>query len=289
MKFELSSTECEIVYQFERTQSLEELAIKLGKDISVVSRNIKAIAEKSSVFEKRNGRWSLTDKGLALNKWTEESIYSQRLVLNQQKSITVAATREFASRILLPKINDLTNESEATVSIVSSDNGIERLLLSGQADFGFDCGRPTDPLIAHKTVARESFALVASKEFIKKNKIKHKSDLKDSDYLHFTRSALYILGNDEGAKRSFGTFSDISTLREACKLGYGWSILPYYTVVSELKEGSLKIIPGHKSQAMMFGVWWVRERKSISPWVEKALTWLSEQEKSLFYEESTSK
>lgn len=285
MKFELSSTECEIVYQFERNQSLEELAVKLGRDISVVSRNIKAIAEKSDVFEKRNGRWMLTEKGLALNKWTEESIYSQRLVLKQQKSVTIASTREFASRILMPEITKLTSDNETTVSIMSSDNGIEKLLLGGQADFGFDCGRPTDPLIAYKTVARESFALVASKDYIKKNKIKRKEDLSDADYLHFTRSSLFILGNDDGAKRSFGTFSDISTLREACKLGHGWAILPYYTVVSELKEGTLKIIPGHKSNHMLFGVWWVRDRKSISPWVEKALIWLADQEKSLFYED----
>ena len=143
MKFELSSNECEIVYQFERNNSLEELALKLGRDISVVSRNIKSIAEKSDVFEKRNGRWILTEKGQALNKWTEESIYSQRLVLSQQKNITIASTREFASRILMPAIKSLTIDNETTVSIVSSDNGIEKLLLSGQADFGFDCGRPT--------------------------------------------------------------------------------------------------------------------------------------------------
>lgn len=284
MKFELSSTECEIVYQFERNQSLEELALKLGRDISVVSRNIKAIAEKSDVFEKRNGRWMLTEKGLALNKWTEESIYSQRLVLQQQKSVTIASTREFASRILMPGIKKLTN-NETTVSIISSDNGIEKLLLSGQADFGFDCGRPTDPLIAFKTVARESFALVASSDYIKKNKIKKKEDLVDSDYLHFTRSSLFILGNEVSNKRSFGTFSDISTLREACKLGHGWAILPYYTVVSELTSGTLKIVPGHKSNHMLFGVWWVRDRKSITPWTDKALSWLKDQEKNLFYED----
>jgi DNA-binding transcriptional LysR family regulator len=285
MKFELSSNECEIIYQFERSQSLEELALLLGRDISVISRNIKSIAEKSDVFEKRNGRWMLTEKGFALNKWTEESIYSQRMVLQQQKSLTIASTREFASRILMPKILELTGDSNTTVSIISSDNGVEKLLLTGQADFGFDCGRPTDPMLAYKNVAKESFALVASKQYIKDHKIKHKKDLKEADYLHFTRSSLYILGDEAGAKRSFGTFSDISTLREACKLGHGWAVLPYYAVVSELKEGSLKIIPGHKSNHMHFGVWWVRERKSVAPWVEKAMTWLSEQEKSLYYEE----
>lgn len=284
MKFELSSNECEIIYEFQQSQSLEELAQKLGRDISVVSRNIKAIAEKSDVFEKRNGRWMLTEKGFALNKWTEESIYSQRLVLQKQKNITIAATREFASRILIPKIQLLTQESDVTVSIVSSDNGIEKLLLNGDADFGFDCGRPTDPLISFKHVARESFALVASPTYLKKNKIKLKADLLETDYLHFSRSSLYIMSGETKSKRAFGTFSDISTLREACKMGHGWAVLPYYTVVNELKDGALKIVPGHKSQPMHFGVWWVRERKSISPWVEKALQWLSDQEPQLFYD-----
>ena len=287
MKFELSSHECEIVFQFERNQTLEELAQKLGKDISVVSRSIKSIALKSDVFEKRNGRWILTEKGFALNKWTEESVYSQKLILSQQKSLTIASTREFASRILMPQIKKLAKGNETTISVVSSDEGVEKLLLSGQADFGFDCGRPVDPLIAYKAVARESFVLVASKDYIKSNKIKQKNDLKDNDYLHFSRSALYSVSNNSGEvlKRTFGTFNDISTLREACKLGLGWSVLPYYAVVSELKNGELKIIPGHKNHPMMFGVWWVRERKSISPWVEKALLWLSEQEKNLFNNE----
>ncbi|MBC7429111.1 MAG: hypothetical protein H7336_10895 [Bacteriovorax sp.] len=105
-----------------------------------------------------------------------------------EKSVTIASTREFTSRILMLKKNYLTGDNETTVSIKSSDNGIERLLLSGQADFGFDCGRPTDPLIAHKTVAKESFALVASKEYIKKNKVRNKTDLNDADYLHTPRS-----------------------------------------------------------------------------------------------------
>lgn len=280
-RFGLSSQECEILLEFERAPSLQALADQLHKDISVVSRNLKSISEKSDVLEKRNGRWALTHKGLALNKWTEEAIFSQNLTLSRQKSLKIATTREFASRILVPQTRALIGDDNLTVSLVSSDDGIESLLLAGEADFGFDCGRPQSPLIAFKRVARESFALVASPQFIKKNKVKTFEDVREHQHLKFTRSKSSILDLDVDANHYYGTFSDISTMREACKLSYGWAILPYYTVVTEIQTGKLKTIPGLKIEDAKFGVWWLRERKTLLPWIKRATQWLKSQESKL--------
>jgi DNA-binding transcriptional LysR family regulator len=277
LRFPLTSQECEILLEFEQNSSLAELSKALGKDISVVSRNLKSIAEHSDVLEKKNGRWSISDKGIALNQWTREALFSQRLVLSRQKSIKVATTREFAARVLMPHTRELLGDEDISISIISSDDGIEKLILNGEADFGFDCGRPKDPIISFKRVVPEPFALVAAPRFIKRNKIKDFKDIREHSRLGFSRSEGKILDLSVEATRYFGNFSDIATLREACLLGYGWAILPYYTVARELELKKLKVIPGLKIEDEKFGVWWLRERQSVQPWVKRALKWLKAQ------------
>jgi len=280
-RFQLNSHDCEILLEFERQGSLQALADALGKDISVVSRNLKAIAGETSCLEKIGGRWALTPEGLALNHWTREAVYSQRLALQRQKSLVIATTREFASRVLIPQTRSLVGNEDLSISVISSDDGIEDLVLSGKADFGFDCGRPKDPLVSFKRVAKEPFALVASPDFIKRFKIKSFEDLESRDHLKFGRNPNSILDLDVEATRYYGTFSDIQTLREACILGYGWAILPKYAVKKELKEKILKEVSGLNIEDEKFGVWWLRERKSLEPWIKKATKWLKEQEKHL--------
>lgn len=280
-RFQLNSYDCEILLEFERQGSLQALADALGKDISVISRNLKAIAHSSDCLEKIGGRWNLTPEGIALNHWTREAIYSQRLALQRQKSLVIATTREFASRILIPQTRPLVGEEDMSISIISSDEGIEELILSGKADFGFDCGRPRDPLVSFKRVAKEPFTLVASPKFIKRFKIKNFEDLESHYHLKFGRNPNSILDLDVEATKYYGTFSDIQTLREACILGYGWAILPKYTVNKELKEKQLAVIPGLNVEDEKFGIWWLRERKSLDPWIKKATKWLKEQEKRL--------
>jgi DNA-binding transcriptional LysR family regulator len=278
MRFLISSQECELLLAFECKSNLQELSELFNKDISVLSRNLKSIAKKSDLLEKQHGRWVLTDKGKALNAWSREAMYSQRLSLERQKSLKIAATREFASRILLPQARGLIGDEDISVSIISSDAGIERLILAGQADFGFDCGRPYSPSIAFKRIVRERFVTIAAPIFIERSHIADFSNLKDKDHLRFMRNEGAVWDLDVEASHYFGTFSDMASLREACKLGFGWAVIPYYAVKKELNEGSLVEVLGKEFADQKFGVWWLRERKNIAAWVERAAKWLEQQE-----------
>ncbi|USN50449.1 MAG: substrate-binding domain-containing protein [Myxococcales bacterium] len=277
MRFLLTSQECELLLRFEENSSLVELAKALHKDVSVVSRNLKAISHKFDVLKKHQGRWILTEKGKSINAWSKEAIFSQQLSLGQQKNIRIATTREFASRILLPKIKMLIGEQDISVSIVTSDSGIENYILSGKADFGFDCGRPQSPGVAFKRLVRERFAIVASPNFTKKYSIKHFDDLDDKNHLKFMRAEGAVLDLDVNTTQYFGTFGDISNLRQACVLGYGWAVMPYYMVKKEIEEGALIEITGTHFPDQKFGVWWQRDRASIIPWIHRASEWLSKQ------------
>lgn len=276
-RFPLSSQDCEILLAFEARKSLQSLAESMAKDISVVSRNLKAISERAPVIEKQSGKWMLTPQGIALNRWTREAIYSQSLALNQQRSVKIACTREFAARILLPKIRDLVGEGDVAASVVSNDKGIEQMLLSGEAEFGFDCGRPMDPLVAYKQVIDEPFVVVAAPKFLTRHKIKNFEQLQKQDLLKFTRTENVILDLEVEASRYYGTFNDVGSIRQACVLGYGWAILPMYTIRKEIKDKALKIVPGLDLKPERYGVWWLRDRGSVEPWVNKAKKWLANQ------------
>ena len=262
---------------FEQKSSLMELAQALHKDVSVVSRNLKAVSEKFDVLEKRFGRWVLTEKGKAINAWSKEAIFTQRLTLGQQKSIRIATTREFASRVLLPSTRALIGEEDISVSIVTSDAGIEKFILTGKADFGFDCGRPQSPSIAFKRLVSERFVVVAAPRFVERYSIKHFDDLCDQSHLKFMRTEGSVWDLDVDANQYFGTFGDMSNLREACVLGYGWAVMPYYMVKQEIASGELTQIHGKSFPDQKFGVWWQRGRSSILPWVERAAQWLAKQ------------
>lgn len=276
-RFALSSLDCETLMEFEKCKSLQEMSDTLGKDISVISRNIKSISEKAPVIEKQNGRWMLTKQGKALNDWTRESIFSQTQVLNQMKIIKIATTREFASRILIPNTESLLNESSVSISLFTTDSGVESLLLSGEADFGFDCGRPESPLVSYKRVLKEPFSLIASPQFIHQFKVKTYKDLRPLPNLKFSRTENQILDNEIQSRAYYGSFTDIASIRQACIQGYGWAILPTYTVIEELKSKKLIEIDGLNIEDENYGVWWLRDRKSISPWAVKAISWLKNQ------------
>lgn len=280
-KFSLSCQDCEILLQFEQTGNLLKLSQALGKDISVVSRNLKAIGEQSDVLEKKNGRWSLTSIGRELNVWTREAILSQKMVLNAKKSLVIATTREFASRILIPAARELIGDENVSISIISTDEGIEQYLVSGKADFGFDCGTPNSKLVAYKKMAAEPFSLVAAPKYIKRLKIKDHSQLLEYEKLKFSRMANSILDTDINDTKLNATFNDISILRSACIEGFGWTILPTYSIKNELREKKLQVIPGAKLAGSSMGIWWMKDRAALSPWIEKATYWLKQQESIL--------
>lgn len=82
-RFSLSSEQCELIEAFERADSLQQLARQLGREMSVVSRQIKRVAETAPVLEKRKGRWHITPLGRQIAAWSRDAIANQRRLLEQ--------------------------------------------------------------------------------------------------------------------------------------------------------------------------------------------------------------
>lgn len=276
--FKLSSEQCELLTALEAAGSIRGLAQAIGRDESVVSRQIKHIASLAPVLEKIETRWRVSELGKQIVQWSRDSMESQRRILSQHPSLRIATTREFSARVLCPDLRSLIGKDDVAISIFTSDDGIEGELLAGRADIGIDCGRPEDPLVKFKSVLLEPYVVVASPGFLKQSRVKKKEDLLDSPHLKFNRDPAVALLQLEGdIPNVLASFNDLGSVKAACCAGLGWATLPRYCIATELKAGLVKEVLGWKIQERSFGVWWVRERASLTPWIDRTVTWLKRQ------------
>lgn len=67
-RFPLTSEQLELLLAFEGANGLSDLAARVRRDPSVVSRGLQRLAEDWSVIEKRSGRWQITPLGSRVNE-----------------------------------------------------------------------------------------------------------------------------------------------------------------------------------------------------------------------------
>lgn len=272
----LNFEECALLVELESNPTLGELSKKLAKDTSVISRDIKRMSEKASVVEKINGRWVLTKKGQELSTWSKRILIEQSEILKKDYTLTIATTREFASRVLASNFDDFLKQS-ARFKIISCEEGIEEALITGKADFGFDCGKPQDPGISFRPVIEEQIVTVASSAYLKKNKVKRIEDLNNEDFLFYSR--IHPLpSKDLNVKNAKVISNDIAVIRSLILANQGWATLPYYALTNEILAKKCSPIPGGEIKGYKFGVWWLRGRESLGPWIQEAQAWLSKQD-----------
>lgn len=259
MKFMVSSEDSELLMALLESESLQDLSDLMKRDVSVLSRRLNKLKQETSFLEKQNGRWLLTKEGRLLCEWATKASNEQSLILNKRNKITLATTREFSSRILIPNWNKI-DFSVDQMEILTSDGNSENLLLENLAEIVIDCGTPYHPDIRFKKIAKEKMVVVASSQFVKKNK---RSKLRGEDYIHFQRTDINALQEDMNLKLNPKfIFSDLSTLRAALIAHHGWSIIPHYVVKDDLNKKDLIDLNVKLNSPMSFGVWWKKDREN---------------------------
>lgn len=275
-EFGLTSSQSRLLLALERADSVVALARLMGRDPSVISRQLKHISSIAAVIEKQGGTWRLTSLGRRMNQWTRDAILAQARILRQSGVLRIAATREFASRFLAPALTELiATETGVTLSVLTAEGGVEKLLLAGEADIAFDFGRPQDPMVRFKSVVPFESVAVASPEFVRRHGIDRSDRLKELPFLHYDRlrpPAPWQPGTD--IPNVVAQFNDIGVVAEACRLGMGWAVLPRYAVRKELEAGQLVVISAGEIAQESLGVWWTAGRTTLQPWVERSLRWL---------------
>lgn len=92
-RFPLSSDLMELLLAFEERKGLEALASFMGRDVSVISRNLQRMAELLPVLEKRNRRWEITPLGKKVNALT------RRFLEEMAEATSVAGQGDRANRL----------------------------------------------------------------------------------------------------------------------------------------------------------------------------------------------
>lgn len=273
----LSSDESELLLAFETASSLEKLSKVLIKDISNISRSLNKIADKMPVVEKKNNRWQLTELGKRFNQHTRDSIQFQKTLLNHQQFLKIGTNREFAARIIGPSLDELEAMFPNTqLRICAFEHGVELALTDGLVDIGIDCERPFSPDISYRICMSEDIVAVCSPNFKKK----YLQELKSGDFFglpHLLCDRLYpdkILKKSDNRLNLRASFNDIATTRAACIMNLGWALLPKYTISSEIHEKKLVVIDSESAGVSNYGVWWLRNRKSVEPLAFKLKQWL---------------
>ena len=280
-EFLISSEDCRLLLVLEMTGSVRRTANALRRDVSVVSRQISDLARVAPLVEKINGRWRVSTIGRKMNTWSRDAILSQQRVLKTASALRIATPREFAARVLVPGLKDFTaSDPDLQIVLATSDDGVECQLMNGQADLGFACGTPRDPSIKFHRVTPEPFVVVASQRLFGKAGTSKFKDLPNFPYIRHNLFNKVELPFPMESLKTQILFNDWAGVRSASIAGLGWALMPRYTVELEILAGELIEIKPPKGRTIEpehYGVWWLRERTGLEPWVRRAVEWLKQQ------------
>ncbi len=93
LRFPLSSEQCELLLAFEAARTLQDLAARIRRDVSVVSRQLSTLSQTAPVIEKQEGRWRITAFGRQINNLTRATVSAQKRILDQQASLRFSSVR----------------------------------------------------------------------------------------------------------------------------------------------------------------------------------------------------
>ena len=270
----LNDAEADLLLRFESAPSLEKLAAALGRDMTVVSRQLTRISAKGDYLLKVSGRWKLSDLGRRYNLLTQDFRFARLAVLQERKSIRIGASREFIGRVIAPDLAPFRKIfGDADLSLVACEGGLENPLLAGEVDLGLDCGRPLSPEIVYRPEAAEAIIPVAAPAFLKGHPGRGK-DFAGLPHIHCERlkADRISAGRIVAAKIAVRT-NDIAAARALCIAGEGWALLPKYAVREELERKRLVVLD-RREYVERYGVWRLRARATLMPAFDGLADWL---------------
>lgn len=268
--FPVSPEDCLILRAVHQSASLREAARALGCDAAGLLRKVQRIADEAGVLRKVDGKWRLTDSGVLLVGWVEESILSQKNLLERERTLRLSCYLWMAEQFVLPALKDLITRlpEGAGVQVCGTDSDFEGELLRGKTDFVIACHPPHDPLIAHKNIAPEEWVVLAPAEWARRGRLKHVDDVKDRPFVrHKDMNPDLLMPMEDGLAEGLVVDSHIG-VRAAVVNGLGWSFLPRVVGREAVKSGHAVELAHDFRMDRVLSVWWlrhVRHAKNLAP------------------------
>lgn len=264
-KFIISSEECLILTALAKTSSLREAARLLGCDAGGLLRKVQYLGEQHGVVQKINGKWVLTQEGVALVGWTQESIARQKELLESNLTIRIATTTWLAEQVLIPGVEHLKKSIPKLqkVQFINPEKNFEKSLLEADCDFAVVCHPPNDPSIAHSQIRDEPWSIVMSRFLAEKHQLKPHTmtieDLQDIPFVHHQDlNPESFLPRDFAIQQSSFSANNLISIRSALVHNLGWSFVPKALVLNDLESKHLFSFDPHLKMDRKICVWWAR-------------------------------
>lgn len=254
--FTISPDDCLILRAFKEASSLREAAKLLNCDPAGLQRKTQRISEEHGLLQKIGGRWGLTDSGLALVGWLEESIAAQNKIVMGNSTIRLASTMWLTELFLIPNLSLLKSKSHIHISTPGSE--IEKHLITGACDFVIVCHPPEDPAIAHKQLFKEEWVVVAPAAW--KNSKLDIDSLMKRPFIRHEQMNPDIFSFQDLSQTTALTVDSLIGVRSAVLSSIGWSVVPKILVHDLIKNKKIIAIKHEVEMDRKMCVWWLRRR-----------------------------
>ncbi|MCG3469476.1 LysR family transcriptional regulator [Xenorhabdus bovienii] len=234
------------------TRAAERLLISKA----MTSIHVKRLEESLNVpLLIRNSRGvALTEAGqLLYNEFSEIFINIQSSLdnvaeqyLSLSGTLRITSTIEFGDRFLLPLIGEFC-KIHPQLNISYNAGSALNDLISDRLDLAIRLGVLRDSSLKSRKIADYKIYLVASPDWLEKNKLESVNDLRGVDWIansnlqtptHWELSHLTLPSIDIRAKARFNTNSSTS-IKTMAIAGFGVTVLPEWMIETELKSGNL--------------------------------------------------
>lgn len=238
-----------------RTGSYTHAARRLHVSQSAVSHAMRKLEDQlGQPLVRWEGRQLvLTRAGLTLHQAAERIFadldrVEQRLAEDRRPTtrVLVGAPVEFGTTFLLPRMGPfLRAHPELHVDLRFSHHLVDALL-EGEVDLAVDCVAHPDPSVLSAALFREDYAVVASPELLASHPLPSPRHLEEVPVLSLDREGRWwdrVLdalepGQQPVLSRVVG-INHVRGLVTAAVHGLGVGLVPRYTVLAQLEEGSL--------------------------------------------------
>ena len=239
-----------------QTLNFTEASKKLYVTQSAVSHAVKKLKKSAGdeLFRKTGNGFSLTETGEILYKTCETIFYElekteELIAKNKNKNIGtihLGSTVEFGTTILVKYLKEFIDENPGIHIDFRFKNGLLKPLLNDEVDIIIDCKDHKADGLERTPLFREEYAVIASKEFVRNNKIRTPLDLSACNVLSFDKAGAWW-GNFLNAlpaheKPEFKTVTELTHIRgiiNAAIESLGVGFVPKYCVLKELKSKTL--------------------------------------------------
>lgn len=281
-QYPVSTEDCMILLAIQNSTSLRQAAQSLNCDPAGLFRKVQRISSQHDLLRKTNGKWTLTETGVTVARWTRESIQSQKNILQAKSILRIGATAWLTEQVLIPQSRKLRSMISASphqsgFEFLAANCEFESAILKGELDFAITCSPPENPLIAHKQLGDEPWVVIVSKDLLKK-KTFNLDDLQEIPFIahHEINPDLVTNGSRNLMQMGWIRADNLTSIRAAVVHGLGWSFVPLASIQQELQQGRLLTLKTETKMPEKVCLWWLRDNQLNKTKTTVLSQWLQE-------------